>query len=135
MSESHPGPVRRSGKAQGSLLFWPTGSPPTKGVTGRPSLVVDLGGSPGYSTHFLAEIVPCARAVGLDRSESFIALALVTVLWVLIGYTLAFGPDQAGLIGGLDFMGLRHVGAAPSTFAPTVSLGCGLAARISLILS
>jgi ammonium transporter, Amt family len=52
--------------------------------------------------------------------QSFIALALVTVLWVLIGYTLAFGPDKAGLIGGLDFIGLRNVGAAPSAYAPTV---------------
>jgi ammonium transporter, Amt family len=52
--------------------------------------------------------------------QSFIALALVTVLWVLIGYTLAFGPDKAGLIGGLDFVGLRDVGAAPSEYAPTV---------------
>ena len=52
--------------------------------------------------------------------QSFIALALVTVLWVLIGYTLAFGPDKAGLIGGLDFVGLRGVGAAPSPYAPTV---------------
>ncbi|MEA2460926.1 MAG: ammonium transporter, Amt family, partial [Actinomycetota bacterium] len=35
--------------------------------------------------------------------------------WVLIGYTLAFGPDHGGLIGGLDFIGFRHVGAAPNT--------------------
>ncbi len=52
--------------------------------------------------------------------QSFIALALVTVLWVLVGYTLAFGPDIGGLIGGLDFVGLRHVGASPSEYAPTV---------------
>jgi Amt family ammonium transporter len=52
--------------------------------------------------------------------QSFIALSLVTVLWVLIGYTLAFGPDKAGLIGGLDFIGLRDVGAVPSPYAPTV---------------
>jgi ammonium transporter, Amt family len=52
--------------------------------------------------------------------QSFIALALVTVLWVLVGYTLAFGPDKWGLIGGLDYIGLRHVGAAPSAYAPTV---------------
>jgi len=52
--------------------------------------------------------------------QSFIALALVTVLWVLIGYTLSFGPDKAGLIGGLDFIGLRHIGAAPIEYAPTV---------------
>ena len=52
--------------------------------------------------------------------QSFIALALVTVLWVLIGYTLAFGSDKGGLIGGLDFVGLRHVGGLPSAYAPTV---------------
>jgi Amt family ammonium transporter len=52
--------------------------------------------------------------------QSFIALSLVTVLWVLVGYTLAFGPDKAGIIGGLDFIGLRHVGATPSAYAPTV---------------
>jgi ammonium transporter, Amt family len=46
--------------------------------------------------------------------QSFFALALVTVLWVLIGYTLAFGPDRANLIGGLDFWGFRGVGQAAS---------------------
>jgi Amt family ammonium transporter len=46
--------------------------------------------------------------------QSFFALALVTILWVLIGYTLAFGPDVGNLIGGLDFWGLRGVGQAPS---------------------
>jgi Amt family ammonium transporter len=52
--------------------------------------------------------------------QAFIALGLVTVLWVLVGYTLAFGPDKGGLIGGLEFVGLRHVGAEPSAYAPTV---------------
>jgi Amt family ammonium transporter len=53
--------------------------------------------------------------------QSFFALALVTVLWVLVGYTLAFGPDVAGIIGGLDFWGLRGVGADPSpVYATTV---------------
>jgi ammonium transporter, Amt family len=53
--------------------------------------------------------------------QSFFALALVTVLWVLVGYTLAFGPDVAGVIGGLDFWGLRGVGADPSpVYATTV---------------
>jgi Amt family ammonium transporter len=59
--------------------------------------------------------------------QSFFALALVTVLWVLVGYTLAFGPDRAGLIGGLDFWGFRGVGQAPSdvyaTTTPHVAFG------------
>ncbi len=41
---------------------------------------------------------------------SFIALALVTIQWVLFGYSLAFGHDIGGLIGGLDFLGLQGVG-------------------------
>jgi ammonium transporter, Amt family len=46
--------------------------------------------------------------------QSVFALGLVSVLWVLIGYTLAFGPDKGGLIGGLDFIGFKDVGAAPN---------------------
>jgi SAM-dependent methyltransferase len=38
-------------------------------------LAVDLGCGPGYSTHFLANILQCDRIVGLDNSEQFIALA------------------------------------------------------------
>ncbi|WP_441250073.1 ammonium transporter [Kitasatospora sp. McL0602] len=42
---------------------------------------------------------------------SFISLGIVSVLWVLYGYTLAFGPDAgAGLIGNLDFLGMRGIG-------------------------
>ncbi|KDN83074.1 ammonium transporter [Kitasatospora cheerisanensis] len=41
---------------------------------------------------------------------SFISLAIVSVLWVLYGYSLAFGPDAgAGLIGNLDFLGMRGI--------------------------
>jgi Amt family ammonium transporter len=41
---------------------------------------------------------------------SFAILALVGVLWVLYGYSLSFGPDRGGVIGGLDWAGLRQVG-------------------------
>jgi len=44
---------------------------------------------------------------------SFITMGLIGVQWVLYGYTLAFGPTQGGWIGGLDFIGLNGVGAAP----------------------
>jgi len=74
--------------------------------------------TPGLA-FFYGGLVRAKNVVG-TMMQSFIALALVTVLWVLIGYTLAFGPDKAGLIGGLDFFGLRHVGAVPSAYAPTV---------------
>lgn len=53
--------------------------------------------------------------------HSFFMLALISVQWVLWGYTLAFGPDQGGIIGGLDYLGLRGVGAEPNaTYAPTI---------------
>ncbi|MEU9046090.1 MULTISPECIES: ammonium transporter [unclassified Kitasatospora] len=42
---------------------------------------------------------------------SFLSLGIVTVLWVLYGYSLSFGPDAfAGLIGNLDFLGMRGIG-------------------------
>jgi len=53
--------------------------------------------------------------------QSMIILALISVQWVLFGYSLAFGPDVLGVIGNLDFFGLRGVGYAPDpTYAATV---------------
>jgi len=53
--------------------------------------------------------------------HSFFILCLISVQWVLWGYSLAFGPDHGGLIGGLDFLALRGVGQAPDpAYAPTV---------------
>jgi len=43
--------------------------------------------------------------------QSFVACGLITVQWVLFGYSLAFGPDKHHLIGGLEWIGLRHVSA------------------------
>ncbi|GAA2104206.1 ammonium transporter [Streptomyces albiaxialis] len=42
---------------------------------------------------------------------SFVSLGVVTVLWVLYGYSLAFGPDTGGVIGNLDFVGLKGISA------------------------
>ena len=55
--------------------------------------------------------------------HSFFMLALVSVIWVLWGYTLAFGPDAGGLgiIGTLQWAGLEGVTGAPSdVYATTV---------------
>ncbi|MCF8105224.1 MAG: ammonium transporter [Desulfohalobiaceae bacterium] len=59
---------------------------------------------------------------GLTRSknvlgtimQSFIALSLVTLVWILWGYSLAFGTDIGGLIGGSDFLFLKGVGQLPN---------------------
>jgi Amt family ammonium transporter len=48
---------------------------------------------------------------------SLIAFAIVSLQWVLFGYSLAFGPDVNGIIGGLDFVGLHGVGMEQATIA------------------
>jgi len=47
--------------------------------------------------------------------HSFIMVALATVVWIIIGYTLSFGDDIGGIIGGMNFFALNGVGmeAAP----------------------
>jgi len=53
--------------------------------------------------------------------QSFSILSVVSLLWVLFGYTLAFGPDRGGVIGGLEWVLLSGVGATPlASYAPTV---------------
>lgn len=52
---------------------------------------------------------------------SFIAMGLISLQWALVGFTLAFGPSQGGLIGGLAHLGLAGIGAAPLTdYAATI---------------
>ena len=41
--------------------------------------------------------------------HSLFAMGLVSVLWAVIGYTLAFGGDVGGLVGGLSHLGLSGV--------------------------
>jgi len=55
---------------------------------------------------------------GLVRSKnvlsttmhSYTSIAVVSIQWVLVGYTLAFGSSFHGIFGGLDFLGLHNVG-------------------------
>ena len=57
--------------------------------------------------------------------HSFFGLALVSVVWVLVGFSLAFGTDVslpiigAGFIGGFDYVGFMNVGEAPSAIYAT----------------
>lgn len=53
--------------------------------------------------------------------HSFIIVALISVQWVLWGYSLAFGPDKWGIIGGLEWLGLNGVGLEPNPdYAATI---------------
>ena len=56
--------------------------------------------------------------------HSFFGLAIVSVVWVLIGFSLAFGKDAnllgiPGLVGNLDYVGFFNVGLEPSTIYAT----------------
>jgi Amt family ammonium transporter len=52
---------------------------------------------------------------------SFISIGLISIQWILIGYTLAFGTSFNGLVGGLDFLGFSGVGAEPNAdYAATI---------------
>ncbi len=52
--------------------------------------------------------------------QSFFAMGIVTVIWALLGYTLAFGHDIGGVIGGLDFIGLKGVTGSVFAGYPTI---------------
>src|SRR5512136_1485192 len=64
---------------------------------------------------------------GLVRSKnlvsmitlSLVAFALISIQWILYGYSLAFGPDIGGIIGGLSHIGLNGIGMDSSTVPGT----------------
>jgi len=83
------------------------------------SAMVLLMTAPGLAL-FYGGMVRQKNALG-TLMQSFVVLALISVQWVLWGYSLAFGPDKGGIIGGLDWLGLRGVGAAPNPdYAATI---------------
>lgn len=54
-------------------------------------------------------------------AKSYSAIAIISVQWILIGYTLCFGKDIGGFIGNLQFLGLHGVGFAPNAdYAATI---------------
>ena len=52
--------------------------------------------------------------------HSLFTLGLISVMWVLWGYTLAFGPDKGGLIGGLNWLGLNGIGPEAGPYASNI---------------
>jgi Amt family ammonium transporter len=53
--------------------------------------------------------------------QSFILIAVISIEWMLVGYSFAFGPDLGGIIGDLSWFGLRGVGTLPfKGYAATV---------------
>jgi len=53
--------------------------------------------------------------------QCFIILCVISLQWVLFGYSLAFGPDFHGIIGNLNWSGLKGVGSLPNAdYAATI---------------
>jgi len=62
-----------------------------------------------------------AKNVVSTLFQSFSAVAVVGILWAVVGYSLVFSGDVGGLIGNFDWMFLNGVGATPhATFGPTI---------------
>lgn len=62
-----------------------------------------------------------AKHVLSTMLQSFICLGIITIIWILFGYSLAFGPDVGGVIGNFDWAFLSKVGFdTPSSYAGTI---------------
>lgn len=69
---------------------------------------------------FYAGMVRSKNVVSVLK-QSMVILSLVTLQWILVGYSLVFGKDINGFIGDLSYFGLRGVGFAPNVdYAPTI---------------
>jgi Amt family ammonium transporter len=53
-------------------------------------------------------------------AQSFAAIGIVSILWIVVGYSIAFGPDHSWFIGGFQYFMLRGIGTTPSPFAPDI---------------
>lgn len=75
--------------------------------------------TPGLAL-FYAGMVRSKNALGTIM-QSLILISLISLEWVYIGYSMAFGPDVGGVIGDLSWAALREVTIAPSdTYATTI---------------
>ena len=67
--------------------------------------------TPGLAL-FYAGMTRSKNALG-TMMQSFAAIGVITLVWIFWGYSLSFGTDINGLIGGLDFLGMAGVGMEP----------------------
>jgi Amt family ammonium transporter len=88
----------------------------TAWVLGAAALVLFM--TPGLAL-FYGGLVRSKNVLG-TMMQSIAAIAIVSIVWVLVGYTLAFGPDVGGVIGGLTHIGFQGVGETPHALAPTL---------------
>src|SRR5258708_34895038 len=61
-----------------------------------------------------------AKNVIATMVQSFVAIGVISLLWVILGYSLAFGADHWGVIGSLQNVMLSGVNGSPNALAPTI---------------
>jgi len=74
--------------------------------------------TPGLAL-FYGGLVRTKNVLG-TAMQSIVCLGLVSLIWVTFGYSLAFGPDIGGVIGGLKHLFLKGVGFSPGPYANTI---------------
>lgn len=74
--------------------------------------------TPGLAL-FYGGLVRTKNVLG-TMMQSFVCLGVVSIIWVLYGYSLSFGPDIGGIIGNLQWFGLRGVGLEPGPYSDTI---------------
>ena len=52
--------------------------------------------------------------------SSFFIIGIATLMWVAVGFSIAFGTDFGGVVGGLEYVFLRGVGMGTGPYAPTI---------------
>jgi ammonium transporter, Amt family len=71
-------------------------------------------------TFFYGGLVRSKNVIG-TMVQTFAILCVVSLVWIVCGYSLAYGPDRGGVIGGLDWVFVSGVGLSPHPgLAPTI---------------
>jgi Amt family ammonium transporter len=60
------------------------------------------------------------KNVANNIMASFAIIGIATIMWLAVGFSLAFGTDHAGIIGGFDYAFLSSVGQEPGAYAGTI---------------
>ncbi|HEV2374444.1 MAG TPA: ammonium transporter [Streptosporangiaceae bacterium] len=61
-----------------------------------------------------------AKNVIATMVQSFVAIGVISLLWAILGYSLAFGADHGGVIGSVQYFFLHNVNGKPNGLAPTI---------------